>query len=136
MNKKKQITSFGDLKVYQNTYEACLQMMRKLIPKLPANEEYDLISQLSRSSKAIPRLIAEGYAIRHQKSGFRKYLDDAMAECNETVVSICQTRDIYGHLVDISLCENLIDVYDESGRQLYDLSSAWHRFRKDGKNGS
>jgi hypothetical protein len=26
------------------------------------------------------RLIAEGYAKRHQKAGFQKYLDDALAE--------------------------------------------------------
>lgn len=136
MKNRKRITSFQDLEVYRNTYTACIEVMKKLIPQLPKNEKYDLVSQLSRSSKAIPRLIAEGYAKRHQKSGFRKYLDDAMAECNETVVSICQTRDIYGHLVDTSLCENLIDVYDKSGRQLYNLSSAWRQFRQDDKNGS
>jgi four helix bundle protein len=127
---KKRITSFRDLEVYQNTYKACIKVMTKVIPKLPECEKYDLKDQLGRSSKAIPRLIAEGYAKRHQKMGFQKYLDDAMAECNETVVSLSQARDIYGHLVDISLCDSLIDIYDKSGRQLYNLSTAWSKFKR------
>jgi four helix bundle protein len=109
--------------------------MKNIIPKLPDAEKYDLKDQLARSSKAIPRLIAEGYAKKHQKMGFQKYLDDAMAECNETVVSLSQTRDIYGHLVDTALCDNLIDIYDKSGRQLYNLSTAWSKFKRDGKRG-
>ncbi len=56
--------------------------MKKVLPRLPPEEKYDLRDQLSRSSKAVPRLIAEGYAKRHQKYGFHKYLDDAMAESN------------------------------------------------------
>ena len=110
MKNKQRITSFRDLDVYQNTYNACIEVMRKIIPKLPECEKYDLKNQLSRSCKAIPRLIAEGYAKRHQKMGFQKYLDDGMAECNETIVSLSQARDIYGHSVDVNLCNSLIDI--------------------------
>ena len=74
---------------------------------------------------------AEGYAKRHQKHGFQKYLDDAMGECNETIVGLEQCRDLYGDFLDNRLCEQLIDLYDKSGRQLYNLSSAWSRFKKD-----
>ncbi|MGB9721065.1 MAG: four helix bundle protein [bacterium] len=130
MENKKRITSFRDLEVYQNTYRACIEVMTKIIPKLPESEKYDLKDQLGRSSKAIPRLIAEGYAKRHQKSGFQKYLDDAMAECNETVVSLSQCRDIYRNFIDVQLCDSLIDIYDKSGRQLYNLSTAWSKFKK------
>jgi len=87
MENKKPIRSFRDLEVYQNTYRASVVVMTKIIPKLPDSEKYDLKDQLSRSCKAIPRLVAEGYAKRHQKAGFQKYLDDAMAECNETIIS-------------------------------------------------
>ena len=90
--------------------------MTKIIPTLPDSEKYDLKDQLSRSCKAIPRLIAEGYAKRHQKLGFQKYLDDAMAECNETVVSLSQCRDIYSRYINVKLCEELIKEYDISGR--------------------
>jgi len=126
---RKKIISFRDLEVYQRTYKASIPVMTKIIPKLPDSERYDLKDQLSRSAKAIPRLIAEGYAKRHQRLGFQKYLDDAMAECNETVVSLSQCRDIYSKYVDIKLCEDLIKEYDISGRQLYKLAESWSRFK-------
>ncbi len=130
MEEKKRITSFKDLEVYQNTYEVMLIVMKEIVPKLPDSEKYDLKDQLSRACKAIPRLIAEGYAKRHQKSGFQKYIDDAMGECNEMVVSLSQSRDIYPTYVNVKRCDELIDVYDKSGRQLYKLSDAWTKFKR------
>ena len=127
-DKIEKITSFRDLDVYQRTYEASLRVMKIIVPSLPDSEKYDLKDQLRRSSKAIPRLIAEGYAKRHQKRGFQKYLDDAMAECNETVVSLSHCRDIYEKYVDITLCEKLIESYDIAGRQIYRLEESWTKF--------
>ena len=82
------IKSFRDLEVYQNSYQAMLVVMKEILPELPENEKYDLRDQLSMSCNAVPRLIAEGYGKRHQRAGFQKYIDDAMAECNEMVVSL------------------------------------------------
>jgi hypothetical protein len=48
------IRSFHDLDVYQNTYKACIEVMTKVIPKIPEFEKNDLKSQLRRSVKAIP----------------------------------------------------------------------------------
>jgi four helix bundle protein len=123
------IKSFRDLEVFQNSYKAMLLVMKDVVGKLPSSEKFDLVEQLSRSSKAIPRLIAEGYGKRHQKAGFQKYLDDAMGECNETIVSLEQCRDLYG--LDKFFIDNLVDIYDKSGRQLYKLSVAWSNFKKD-----
>jgi len=128
----KPIKSFKDLDVYQNTYKAMILVMKDIIPKLPESEKYDLKDQLSRSCKAPPRLIAEGYAKRHQKFGFQKYLDDAMGECNETIVGLEQCRDIYG--VECGLCNELIDIYDKSGRQLFNLAKAWYGFKDERRN--
>jgi four helix bundle protein len=130
---KKSITSFRDLEVYQKSYKACIEVMIKIISKLPDSEKYDLRDQLSRSVKAIPRLIAEGYAKRHQKQGFQKYIDDAMGECNETIVGIEMCRDIYGEYIDKNLCQELVNIYDICGRQLYRLREAWQRFPKGEK---
>jgi four helix bundle protein len=82
-------------------------------------------------SGAPPRR-AESYAKRHQKHGFQKYLDDAMGECNETIVGIEQCRDLYGQNLDKQVCEQLIDLCDKSGRQLYNLSTAWTKFNRRG----
>jgi four helix bundle protein len=133
MGGKKPIKSFRDLEVYQNSYKACIEVTMKIISKLPDSEKYDLRDQLSRSVKAIPRLIAEGYAKRHQKQGFQKYIDDAMGECNETIVGIEMCRDIYGEYVDKNLCQELVNIYDVCGRQLYRLREAWGKFPKSEK---
>ena len=122
------IKSFRDLEVYQNTYKAMIIVYKEVLPKLPNSEKFDLHDQLARSTKAIPRLIAEGYGKRHQRAGFQKYLDDAMAECNETIVSLEQARDLYN--IDKKIIDQLVDIYDKSGRQLYKLSIAWSKFKR------
>ena len=119
------------MQVYQNSYSACIEVMTKIIPSLPESEKFDLKKQLSSSVKAIPRLIAEGYAKRHQKYGFQKYLDDAMAECNETIVGMEMCRDIFGNHIDKKLCQELVNIYDVCGRQLYKLREAWGKFPKE-----
>ncbi len=130
MDNNKKIISFHDLDVYNNTYSLMLKVMKEIVPKLPACEKFDLVDQLRRACKTIPRLIAEGYAKRHQKAGFQKYIDDAMAECNEMIVSLSQCKDLYFDFVKIDLCEELIDMYDKSGRQLYKLGDAWTNFKR------
>ena len=50
-----------------------------------------------------------------------------MAECNETTVSTEQSRDIYH--VDEKLCNYLVDQYDKSVRQIFNLAKAWDKFK-------
>lgn len=128
MENKKPIRSFHDLKVYKSAYQAMLDAFKHILPTLPVEEKYDLVDQLRRSTKAVPRLIAEGHSKRHQKKGFQKYLDDAMTESNETMVSLTQARDLYPSLVDVKICERLIDTYDKISRQCYNLAIAWGKF--------
>jgi len=125
---KKPIRSFKDLEVYQNSYEASLNVIKKIVPKLPKEEQFDLASQLRRSSKAVPRLIAEGYSKRHQVKGFQRYLDDALAESNETIVSLNHAKDLYENTVDLNLTKELIDCYDIFSKQIYNLARSWKNF--------
>lgn len=129
MKKNKTIKSFHDLEVYQNSYEASLEIINKIVNKLPDMEKDDLKSQMRRASKAIPRLIAEGFAKRHQEKGFQKYLDDAKGESNEMIVCLSHCKDLYAKNIDLSLCEELLDKYDKTSRQLYKLSKAWSEFK-------
>ena len=130
---RKPIRSFFDLEVYQNTYKASIEVIVDILPKLPKEEKYDLVNQLRRSAKAIPRLIAEGYSKKHQRHGFQKYIDDAMAESNETIVSLSHVRDIYSRYVNKCNLERLIDTYDKSSRQLYKLALKWRNFKADNR---
>lgn len=130
---KKPIRSFYDLEVYQNTYRASAIVITKIIPKLPKEEKYDLVDQMRRACKAIPRLIAEGFAKKHQPKGFCKYLDDALAESNEMIVCLSHCRDIYPNFINPKSCDKFIDLYDKSSKQIYKLGEAWRNFSKKQK---
>ncbi|OGW83505.1 MAG: hypothetical protein A3C47_03135 [Omnitrophica bacterium RIFCSPHIGHO2_02_FULL_51_18] len=123
------IISFKDLIIYQNTYKASVEVMLKIVPSLPDSERFDLKDQLSRSCKAVPRLIAEGYAKRHQRLGFQKYLDDALGECNELIVSLSHAKDVYHKQVDTDFCDKMIELYEISGKQIYKLSESWSKIK-------
>lgn len=129
-NAKRAIKSYDDLEVYQNSYKGMLVVFKNVIPVLPKEEKYDLASQLRRSTRAIPRLIAEGHSKRHQRKGFQKYLDDAHAESNETIVSLTQVKDLYSSDENNDLCITLIDLYDKISRQLFNLSNSWVNWSK------
>ena len=123
---KKKIASFKDLEIYEKSYKLAITVIKQIIPKLPKEEKFDLADQIRRSVKAIPRLIAEGYAKRHQRRGFQKYLDDALAESNETIVSLSQARDIYNVATDLST--EIINEYEIISKQIYKLSAIWLSF--------
>jgi four helix bundle protein len=127
MNKTK-ITSFKDLDVYQRAYKTGIRVMLEVIPKLPASEKFDLASQLSRSTKAVPRLISEGFAKKHQRKGFQKYIDDAMAESNESEVGLTQCKDLYFKEIEPDVSLTLAKEYEIIGKQLFRLREAWSSF--------
>ena len=122
------VRSFKDLEVYQNAYRGMLLVHKEIVPRLPKEEDYDLKDQLRRATKSVPRLIAEGHAKRHQRRGFHKYIDDAMGESNETMVSLEQARDLYPDRLVAGLCTELVDLYDKISRQLHNLALAWEGF--------
>lgn len=119
------IRSFADLEVYQRSYRASLEVVRQVLPMLPKDEQDDLKDQLRRSCKAVPRLIAEGYSKKHQKHGFQKYLDDALAESNEMIVSLSHARDLYAQGDAFKLCDRLVTEYGELSRMIYSLRKRW-----------
>jgi four helix bundle protein len=123
------IKTFKDLEVYQRTLDAVKDVLIKLIPRLPASEKFDLADQLRRCCKAIPALIAEGYAKKHQPRAFQKYLEDALGECNEMNTHLTICKDVYN--IDKKLCDRLIDTYEIAGKQLYNLKRNWKVFGKE-----
>jgi four helix bundle protein len=134
-NRSPKIRSFTDLEVYQLAYRSSLDVVRDILPSLPKCEQNDLSDQLRRSSKAIPRLIAEGYSKKHQRRGFQKYLDDALAKSNETIVSMSHVRDLYAKGETTAYCDRLIGSYESISRMLYALRKAWDQFGKQNEPG-
>ncbi len=127
-NRRHPIRSFMDLEVYQTSYQASLEVIKTVLPCIPAEETDDLRDQLRRSAKAVPRLISEGYSKKHQRRGFQKYLDDALSESNETIVSLSHARDLYAGGDEIPLCEKLVETYGSVSRMIYGLRKAWDEF--------
>jgi len=120
--------SFRDLRVYQNLYKAMVIVLTKVIPQLPEEEKYDLKEQTRRACKAAPALVAEGYAKKNHQRQWKKYLDDAIGECNEMIHHLSVAIDVYR--VDIKLCDELIKIYDFAGKQLYRLAQSWRKNEK------
>jgi len=127
---KQPIKCFDDLWIYNESYSASIIVFSKILPKLPNEEKFDLKDQMRRACKAVPRLIAEGYAKRHQKAGFQKYLDDANAESNEMIVCLRQCKDFYSEFVDSDICEKLIELYTKCSKGICNLSKTWMDFSK------
>jgi len=125
---KKVIRSFRDLEVYQRLYKTMLVVLKEIVPKLPEEEKYDLKDQLRRCCKASSAIVAEGFAKRYQPRNWKKYLEDAMGECNEMIHHLSVCMDVYGKYINIKLCQDLIETYDLANRQLYRLHEVWKDF--------
>ena len=53
VGKRGPIRSYRDLEVYQITYAAAIEILVKVLPKLPKEEKFDLVDQLRRSCKFV-----------------------------------------------------------------------------------
>jgi len=98
--------------------------------KQKLEEKYDLAGQMRRACKAPPALIAEGFAKRYQKRNWQKYIEDTVGECNEMINHLSVCIDVYSNYVDKKLCAEIIDIYDKSCGQLYNLKKSWRNFHE------
>jgi four helix bundle protein len=114
-----------DLDVYKRAFSVSKEILFYLIPRLPANEKFGLADQMRRASKAIPALIAEGYAKKSQQKGFQRYLIDAMGEANEMIVHLCYAKEYL--CKDHLTLDKLIEEYNIIGKQLYRLHESWKK---------
>ena len=90
------IKSFRDLEIYQEGLKLAKDI-HYLVKKYPTREEYLLVDQSLRASRGIPSLIAESWAKRRQVKAFKKYLRDAIGECNEMMNHIKQAE-LFGYV--------------------------------------
>ena len=125
---EKIIKSFLSLDVYQNTYKAARIVLFQIIPKLPKAEAFDLADQMRRAAKAIPTLIAEGYAKKYQQRGYVRYLTESSAEANEMIVHLSFAREYIKN--EYKLIDELIDIYNLARKQLYKLRRNWDGLNK------
>ncbi len=116
------IKSFLDLEVYKESFQLSVEL-EEILKKFPKEELYLLTDQSRRASRAIPALIAEGYAKRETILVFKKMLRDAIGEANEMInhVSFAQAK----KYISITESQNLIDRYHFLGKKLTNLKEKW-----------
>ena len=81
----KQIRKHKDLKVFQLSFEAGLEIF-ELTKKFPKEEKYSLTDQIRRSSRSVSGNIAEAWRKRKYPKSFVAKLNDSEGEAAETQV--------------------------------------------------
>jgi four helix bundle protein len=92
-----------------------MQQCHRLADSLPANERYDLVSQIRRSSKSGMANISEGYGRYHYLDSLRFYYF-ARGSINETINHIITAHDL-GY-IDQTKFQKLYDLGRETERTL------------------
>src|SRR5262245_33721645 len=80
-----ELKDFRDLRVYQAAFESAFEVFR-LSKGWPAEERFELTSQIRRSTRSVCSNIAEAWRKRRYPASFVSKLSDSDAEAGETLV--------------------------------------------------
>ena len=113
---------FHKLGVYRKAYDCSLSVHKRTLV-FPKFEQFELASQLRRSSKSICANIAEGLGRQASPRDVVRFLRSALGSCDETRIWLEYARDL-GYLPpgEFTL---LHDAYCEIGRMINGLVSKW-----------
>ena len=116
--------SVWDMQVFQKAYDAALDVHR-LAQGFPRHEQFELASQLRRSSKSICANLAEGRARQQGSSAeFRRFVLMALGSADETILWCRFAKDL-GYLSS-SEHERIADKFGEIARMLNGLATKLH----------
>lgn len=117
--------SVWDMLVFRKAYDAALEAHR-IAQTFPRHEQYELASQLRRSSKSICANLAEGRA-RQQGSAaeFRRFVLIALGSADESALWCRFAKDL-GYLTDDQF-ERLQTQFNEVARMLNRLVAGLNR---------
>ena len=118
----KRIGSYRDLRIYQRSYEAALEV-HSLTLRFPAFERGELGSQLRRASKSVAINIAEGYGRKRSSEDFKRFLVIALGSCDETSVLLDFSRDL--KYLDGVLHSEFKRRYEDIGKGINKLIQVW-----------
>ena len=108
------MSSYRDLEIYQKAFDLSIKV-HKATQKLPQTEQYEIGSQLRRSTMSVKDQIAEGYGRKRYKADFIKFLTYAQASCNETISQLTMINEL--HFPENKL-NKLIESYDVLGSKI------------------
>ena len=121
---RKAIRHYKDLLVYQQAYQAALQVSRAT-RSFPRAEQFELARQMRGAARSIPANIAEGWARRESSAEFRRFLQMAVGSCEEMKVWLDFSKDegyLNGKELDLLQTE-----YARIGMLLQRLWKGWRK---------
>jgi four helix bundle protein len=114
------VKSFADLTVWQEAHKLTLEFY-KMTMRFPGAEKYGIVSQVRRSSSAVPANIAEGFG-RATTRELLRCLQIARGELEETRYFILLSRDL-GYVTPKD-CEDVGQRCNSIGRLINALGSS------------
>jgi four helix bundle protein len=117
---------FKNLNVYTMAFRLASSIF-KMTKKFPAEEKYELSSQIRRSSRSVCSNIAEGYRKRIYPKHFVSKMTDADCEASETCVWLDFALDC--DYISVEEFRTLIQQYEEVGKMLGSMINSPEKFK-------
>jgi four helix bundle protein len=109
--------NYRNLEVWQLARELVIAIHNMTLTKLPKFEMFEEGSQIRRSIKSVKSNLVEGYGRRRYKQEFVRFIDYALASCDETAGHL-DTLVATNSLTDSATIDDLTRKVDELGRKL------------------
>jgi four helix bundle protein len=123
-NRAGPIRRYRDLLVFQQAYRLTLEVS-SLSKGFPKHEQYELGRQIRRRSRSVAANIVEGWAKRESAAEFRRHLQIATGECEETRFWLDLAGDEGCALKSKS--EPLSSEYAKLGMMIHNLWKQWRK---------
>jgi four helix bundle protein len=108
--------NYRNLEVWQLARELVIAIHNMTLTKLPKFEMFEEGGQIPHSIKSVKSNIVEGYGRRRYKQEFVRFIDCALASCNETADHL-DTLVAANSLTDSATIDDLTRKVDELGRK-------------------
>jgi four helix bundle protein len=109
--------NYRNLEVWQLARDLVIAIHNMSLTKLPKFEMFEEGSQIRRSIKSVKSNIVEGYGRRRYKQEFVRFIDYALASCDETADPL-DALVATSSLTDSAMIDDLTRKLDEVGRKL------------------
>jgi four helix bundle protein len=109
--------NYRNLEVWQLARELVISIHEMTLTKLPKFEMFEEGSQIRRAIKSVKSNIVEGYGRRRYKQEFVRFVDYALASCDETADHL-DTLVATKSLRDAGVIDDLTTKLEQLGRKL------------------
>ena len=109
--------NYRNLEIWRLARELVISIHEMTLTKLPKFEMFEQGSQIRRAIKSVKSNIVEGYGRRRYKQDFVRFVDYALASCDETADHL-DTLIATKSLTDLTVINDLRPRLEELGRKL------------------